>query len=144
MIPLFLVGCQPSEDLSNIMLGKWENQALHITVNTVSNTQATNHLDVPEGEWEKVLRIKPIQTTYTSDGKYTSTYLQLDGEKTKETIGEWSVEGDSLILSAQGVETKYKVYWEAPIARFIGYLDWDQDGNADDHYDGTQIKLKAN
>lgn len=37
-------------------------------------------LQAKEGEWEQVLKIKPIQTEFFDDDTFTSKYTNLNGE----------------------------------------------------------------
>ncbi len=95
---------------------------------------------VPKGEWEAVLKIKPILTTYLEDGNYNSEYIGLDGNPLQTTSGKWGVEGDTLYLTEQGKTTAYFFEWQEGKAAFKGYLDWDNDGLEDDLYVGIQVK----
>ncbi|OEK02416.1 hypothetical protein BFP97_13185 [Roseivirga sp. 4D4] len=95
---------------------------------------------VPAGQWEAVLGIKPILTTYTEDGKFNSDYISLEGELLQSKGGAWELKGDSLFLTEDGQTTAYFFDWREGKAGFIGYLDWDNDGHADDLYEGVQIK----
>jgi hypothetical protein len=45
-------------------------------------------------------------------------------------------------MEADGVEYTYRVSLKDDKARFIGLLDWDQDGKADDLYDGWQKRVE--
>lgn len=96
--------------------------------------------NIPKGQWEAVLKIKPILTTYLEDGNYNSEYINLDGSPLQTSTGQWRVEGDSLYLTEQGQTTAYFFEWQEGRATFKGYLDWDNDGASDDLYVGVQVK----
>ncbi len=95
---------------------------------------------VPKGQWEAILGIKPIRTTYALEGKYTSEYISLAGELLQSKEGQWELKGDSLFLTEDNQTTAYFFDWREGKAAFIGYLDWDNDGHADDLYEGVQLK----
>lgn len=95
---------------------------------------------VPKGQWEAVLGIKPIITTYTEDGKYTSDYISLEGDLLQSKEGQWQLKGDTLYLTEDEQTTAYFFDWREGKAGFISYLDWDNNGKANDLYEGIQVK----
>ncbi|MEO1050135.1 MAG: hypothetical protein AAFX87_05905 [Bacteroidota bacterium] len=127
-------------DLKTQLLGEWRNVSLYVTMDTKHQDSASAVTDVPAGQWETVLGIKPIRTTYKEDGTYTSEYRDLQDSVINVTSGSWSIEGDSLVLEAEGQSTKYKTEINGDQATFTGFLDWDQDGEEDDLYSGVQKK----
>ncbi len=143
---VFLMGCQQkgTEQLlqPDDMLGVWENVSLDIKINTFQNRDTTTFLRAPEGKWEEVLKIMPIRTAFDKNGGYTSTYRDLDGKVVGKSSGKWQIRNDSLVMEANGVEYTYRVSLKDDKARFIGLLDWDQDGKADDLYDGWQKRVE--
>ena len=141
---LFIVvfSCQRSKHtLSQQLIGTWENVSLEVKMNTINNTDSSGTLIVTPGNWEAILNIKPIKTTYRPDGTFTSQYFDLAGKAVGVEEGKWLVRNDSLILSSTGYQNTYKVTFEADKGRFVSRLDWDQDGLRDDHYDGWQKKI---
>jgi hypothetical protein len=123
--------------LADDLIGEWKNLAL--TVN-MKNGDIDSILNVPEGQWEKVLNIKPIATTFTTEGTYTSVYKSLEDEIMMTSSGTWAISGDTLRMTERGEDNYYHTKIENGIGTFTGYIDWDQDGEADDLYTGTQKK----
>ncbi|MBO3698685.1 hypothetical protein [Roseivirga sp. E12] len=135
--------CQDAHHLSPLdIVGTWENTTLNVEVSTVSNSDSSSILSIDIGEWEKTLNIKPISTTYWADGTFVSVYRGLDGQEIGKEEGNWSIRNDSLILSSSNYNNAYRVTIQNEQARFVSYLDWDQDGSKDDLYDGWQIKVE--
>jgi len=120
-------------------LGQWYNESMAVKINALDGT-VDSIFSVPAGQWEAILGIKPILTTYTEDGKFNSDYISLEGEVLQSKTGEWELKGDSLFLTEDGQTTAYFFDWREGKAGFIGYLDWDNDGHPDDLYEGIQIK----
>ena len=143
---LVAVGCSATKDESGLkmedLVGEWENTSLEVKMNTFQNRDTTSYLSAPEGKWEEVLKIQPIRTVYEADSTYTSLYKDLEGNPLGENKGTWFVRNDSLILTANDVEYTYAVEFAESKARFVSLQDWDQDGQADDLYDGWQKRIK--
>lgn len=119
------------------MLGTWSNldMAVRFPGDSVFN--------VPEGSWEEVLSIKPILTTYSADSTYTSDYYSLGDSLMFTSTGKWWVALDSLYLQDQSGITAYGVTLSGNTGLFIGYLDWDSDGEKNDLYSGRQLKVRG-
>ncbi len=133
-----LMACS-SENKIDYLLGEWYNESIRVDINALEG-EADSVFSVPAGQWENMLQIQPIVTTYKSDGTYESVYTDLEGEFLQKSNGEWELEGDSLYLTLQGQTTGYYFEWREGKGLFEGYLDWDIDGNTDDFYSGIQIK----
>lgn len=140
IISTFLYACTPA--MENQLIGTWENTTLNVQTNTAQGRDTTVYLSIEDGQWEKTLNIKPIITTYLDDGSFKSAYFGLDGEPVGTEEGTWRIRNDSLVLKSGGYDNVYKVTFEGNQARFVSYLDWDQDGAPDDLYDGWQKKVK--
>jgi len=123
---------------AELIIGEWYNESMIVTIDHGKPEETA--FKVPIGSWEEILGIKPILTTYTSDGNYTSVYTDLSGEVSMETFGTWEVKGDSIYLTENDITTAYKFVWMDGKAEFTGFLDWDEDGLLDDLYSGIQIK----
>lgn len=136
---LFLVSSCKSEGKKDLILGQWYNESLKVELGALDG-RADSVFNVPKGEWEAILGIKPILTTYKDDGTYSSEYIGLDDVPLQTSEGQWEVKGDSLYLTEQGQTTAYFFDWLEGKASFSGYLDWDNDGLEDDLYFGVQVK----
>ncbi|SMD36311.1 hypothetical protein SAMN04488029_2825 [Reichenbachiella faecimaris] len=142
LLGLGLVACSSADINKELLIGTWKNTALKVKMNTFQNQEATKWLTAQRGQWEAVLQIKPIETTYFSDGRFQSTYTGLDNKRLGTEEGYWKLNGDSLILSSDNYNNSYKLEWTGNELRFVAWLDWDQDGNKDDLYDGWQVKVE--
>ena len=120
-------------------MGQWYNESLTVKLNAKSGYGDSSFV-VPPGKWEEILEIKPILTTYLKNGTYHSQYENLKGQAIRESKGTWEVKGDTLYLTEEGITASYHFEWLDGKAKFTGYLDWDQDGVADDLYEGIQVK----
>jgi len=136
LISLIFCACQPS---TPSLIGSWENTSLTVTMK-LDNGQDSLML-VPEGSWADVLKIKPIVTNYAEDGTFKSEYFSLEGDPIGTEAGTWKMKGDSLILNSAGYDNAYQVSFEGDNVRFTSLLDWDQDGQPDDLYDGWQKRV---
>lgn len=137
-ISLLLLGCQ-QENKQEYLLGEWYNESVRVDIDALDG-EADSVFTVPAGQWEDILQIKPIHTTYKSDGTYESLYTDLDGSFLQKNSGQWEMIGDSLYLTQEGQTTGYYFEWQEGKGLFEGFLDWDTDGNTDDFYSGVQIK----
>ncbi|TRX59502.1 hypothetical protein FNH22_10105 [Fulvivirga sp. M361] len=116
--------------------GTWANLSLKVDI----GSDPDSVVDVPAGEWENVLQIKPIVTTFRKDSTFVSEYRNLGDSLFMTSSGVWWMQGDSLFMEEQGVMNSYFVELSTDTATFTAYLDWDQDGDADDLYSGMQIR----
>lgn len=138
LVGTMLCSCQPN--ISDKLIGTWENTTLNVQTNTAQGQDTTIYLVIEADQWEEILNIKPIITTYLADGSFKSEYFGLDGESAGTEAGTWEIRNDSLVLKSEGYDSVYKVIFKGEKVRFISYLDWDQDGETDDLYDGWQMK----
>lgn len=136
---LLIFSCRANNSKRGLILGQWYNESIKVELDAL-NGDVDSVFNVPKGQWEAILKIKPILTTYTQNGKYSSEYVELNGEPLQTSNGEWEVKGDSLYLTERGQTTAYFFDWQEGKASFSGYLDWDNDGLKDDLYYGVQIK----
>ena len=134
---LFL-SCEQS--IEDRLVGTWQNTSLDVTMAMPDGQDSLMHIE--QGQWEEVLRIKPIVTRYTVDGKFVSDYYTPEGKSLGSEIGDWEIRNDSLIFKSTNYKWAYKLTFDGNKARFTSLLDWDQDGLADDLYDGWQEKLE--
>ena len=126
---------QKSTITESDVIGTWKNQSLHITY-----VGRDSIFEVPTGQWEAVLKIKPIETTYQPDHTFISKYYALNDSLMFTNQGNWELKGDSLALTSEGVTTWYRFTIADGLGIFEGMLDWDQDGQANELYRGTQAK----
>ncbi|MCV9388318.1 hypothetical protein [Reichenbachiella ulvae] len=123
----------------NPLIGTWANVTLLVTMKRMKKNDSL--LQANEGEWEEVLKIKPIETTFNSDSTFASQYFTLDGQNFNTTLGKWWIENDSLVMESENGITKYDYRIQGNRVRFRATLDWDGDGEVDDSYDGVQVRI---
>lgn len=139
---LAIWACSDAGKTGDQLLGSWMNTELKVKMNTFQNQDTTRWLIAREGEWEKVLKIKPIVTTYFPDGTFRSEYKDLNDDPIGLEEGKWQLMGDTLKLSSSHYHYDYKLYMENDKIRFVALVDWDEDGKKDDLYDGWQVRVK--
>jgi len=122
-----------SDNRQTELVGEWRN--LSMIVRMPDST-----VNVPHGQWEAVLGIKPIRTTFSENGSFVSEYRTLEDSVFMTSAGTWSIEGDTLSMVERGNENKYFYSITGDTIIFRGFLDWDEDGQSDDHYTGMQLK----
>ncbi len=121
---------------ANDIVGSWCNLSMKVTY-----LNSDSVFNVPEGQWEEILRIKPIRTTYLKDSSFLSEYFKLDGSPLFTSSGTWYIKNDSLSLFSNGSVSTYKFSMDKNIGRFVGIIDWNEDGIRNEIYDGKQKKL---
>lgn len=138
---LLMYSCSPAPDKYEVLEGEWTNVSLVLEQKSVNNSDYDSVLRVEEGQWDSVLQMKPIRTTYLKNGTYTSRYYNLSDSLLFESEGKWHFRGDSLYLSTDEGTTAY-LFKMLPGNRagFVATLDWDDDGQPDDIYDSVQQK----
>lgn len=124
-------------EVSELLIGQWHNLEIEVVI---KREKGDSVAVVPYGKWEEILKIKPIVTSFNPDSTFVSEYRSLDDEIMMTSYGTWFVKGDSLIMSQDGTDNAYFTQIKNDTVSFSGYIDWDQDGEADDFYTGTQIK----
>ncbi|MGL1884899.1 MAG: copper resistance protein NlpE [Reichenbachiella sp.] len=124
---------------ANSIVGKWTNVSLLVTMKRLEKEDSL--LEAKEGEWEKVLKIKPIVTSFNEDSTFASEYYSIDGQLFNTFYGKWWIRNDSLIMLGEEGETSYYFEISNDRVRFQSKLDWDSDGTID-HYDAIQVKIE--
>lgn len=138
---LVTLSCSSKPDKYTLLEGEWTNVSLSLHQKTVNNSQKDSTLIIEEGQWDSLLRMKPIRTTYKNNGTYISRYYNLNDSLLFESEGKWHFLGDSLYLSSdEGLTVYYFQVLSEKRAGFNATLDWDNDGESDDIYDGVQQK----
>ncbi|UXX80420.1 hypothetical protein N7E81_04815 [Reichenbachiella carrageenanivorans] len=137
-----LVSCSAKKDGSlreSELIGKWTNVSLLVTMKRLEKQDSV--LQAKEGEWEKVLKMKPILSEFHEDHTFTAQYSNLQEEIIKEQVGKWLVRNDSLVIVIDGAETVYQFDVKNDRVTYKAKMDWDGDGHANDFYDAVQVKV---
>ena len=119
--------------------GTWQNLSMQVEI----ESEIDSVVDVPVGEWENVLNIKPIVTTFKEDSTFVSEYRNLGDSVFMTSTGVWWIKDDSLYMEEYGMLNVYHIDLKIDTITFTGYLDWDQDGMADDLYSGVQTRKSS-
>ncbi|QSE96613.1 hypothetical protein [Fulvivirga lutea] len=130
----------PEQTLSQQMVGTWRNLELKVTI---KNNSKDSVLNVPEGKWPEILNINPIETSFNEDGTFVSVYKDIGGNVIMSTNGTWGAIGDTLKMTKSNLTNSYHAQINEDIVTFKSYLDWDNDGERDDYYEGTQEKIST-
>ena len=132
-----------SEGLRKDIMGEWRNVYLKVTTNVLGSVDSARVTECDSTNWEKMLGIKPIRTFFLPDGTYRSEYYNLKDSLFMTNTGVWKISRDSLTMEQlQPKAAAYKVRTSVTngLAEFDGVIDFDNDGQADDHYQGKQRK----
>lgn len=131
------------EGLDKKLIGSWKNTALKVKINTALNGDSTGYIDVDESNWERVLKTKPMTTTFTEDGTYSLQYVNMSDSAIIASSGTWYVLNDSLFLNQKQPDVthfQYKVDLGNNTAKLTGLVDWEGDGEVDDEYEASLAK----
>jgi len=133
--------CSPKKKklTADQIAGTWTNVSLDITMKTANGDSL---LVADEGQWEEILNIKPIVTTYIPGGIFKSEYYTLEDQLFHTAYGKWEIRNDSLVLTTENEELAYFCEIDNEKAAFRALMDWDQDGQRDDIYAGVQIRTE--
>lgn len=143
LIGSILFACSPKKEdplRESELIGKWTNLSLLVTMKRLEKEDSIMH--AREGEWEKVLNIKPILSEFKDDGTFTAQYSNLNEEIIKEDEGKWFIRNDSLVIDIDDNETTYHFTVNNDRVMYKAKLDWDGEGHKNDYYDGVQVKVK--
>jgi hypothetical protein len=136
---IFFSCSSEKRDRKNEITGKWSNLTLDITI---KNSTSDSMIVAKEGEWEKVLGFKPIITQFSEDSSFKSEYYTLDNQLFHTSMGKWWIRNDSLVMQTENDISAFHFVKEGNRIKFRGILDWDQDGQMDDIYEGTQLQMQ--
>ena len=145
---LTFVSCGPKEKeksdaLRKDMVGEWRNVYLKVTTNALGSLDSVHVTECDTTNWEKMLGIKPIRTFFLPDGTYRSEYYNLKDSLIMTNTGVWKISNDTLTmeqLQPKAAAYKIKTTIVNGLAEFDGVIDFDGDGQTDDHYLGKQRK----
>lgn len=126
--------------LEQDIVGEWTNVSMRIMVKTYNNSDTSFIVDINEENWDMKMTVKPIVTTINEDGTYSSEFRNSFDSLIYKPEGTWLLDGDTLIMQDHQETYKYQIFIDGDISEFNSYVDWDNDGVADDEYFGIQRK----
>ena len=127
------------------LIGEWRNFSVKLEMPSYQGGASTFRLDANEDNWEEIMEMKPIRTYFQGNGTYVSEYRNLQDSVFMVHSGSWETSNDSLILRQHepvSFEYRYAVSMQGDTATFIAVMDFDGDGQQDDHYLGRQTKFE--
>lgn len=120
------------KNLNKFMLGSWQTEYIKIEMATVNKTDS---LQVFEDDFSKQNSGR-AQSMYKKDGTFSAWFLQPDGKRVGETVGNWKTKGDSLFVDYPYVGKQVQAWYHIKQKEngFEGTViyDWDNDGEFDD------------
>jgi len=138
-------GCQTPQKKAeeHSLIGEWRNLTLQVELNK-KNGEPTDTFSVDERTWELTLNIRPIRTYFRSDSTFNSEHFNLNDSLILNPEGIWFTNGDQITMITQQpfndtTECSYSI--SSDVATFGCWVDWDEDGDKDDWYVGTQRKF---
>ena len=143
---MILFACNSSNNESataSRLVGEWNNISIKVDIQSANNSDSNSVFDAKRGEWEPVVKIRPIRTFFNADSTWHSAHYTLKDSLFYDPSGRWWIEGDSLVMQQQlpaPETTKYFLTLNGDTASFRGILDWDTDKKRDDIYFGEQIR----
>jgi hypothetical protein len=147
---LVFLSCNSSDDskkssVAEQLTGEWNNFSMKVEINSKNNSDTNEVFEVDRQQWEEKLKIKPIRTFFRADSTWNSAHYNLKDSLIYDPSGKWWIAGDKLVMMQMVPSrdtTAYSFILKSDTASFECLLDWDMDGNKDDKYFGTQIKVK--
>ena len=129
-------------ELEQAIVGEWVNVSMRVWVKSYNNSDTSFIVDISEENWEMKMNIKPIVTTIYPNGTYISEFRNSFDSLIYMPEGMWLTDGDTLIMQDHQATYKYQIFLDGNRAEFNSLIDWDNDGLADDEYQGVQRKNK--
>jgi len=129
------------EDLT----GVWQNTLLDVQIKSYQGkADKDSAFVITKNNWEEKLKMKPIQTNYSTDSTWQSKYFDLSGKMSGTVSGKWWLKGDILWMHTLNPKDELNFYLcevNGNKASFKTTIDWDSDGVADDLYYGEQERV---
>ena len=129
-------------ELEQAIVGEWVNVSMRVWVKSYNNSDTSFIVDISEENWEMKMNIKPIVTTIYPNGTYISEFRNSFDSLIYMPEGTWLTDGDTLLMQDHQATYKYQIFLDGNRAEFNSLIDWDNDGLADDEYQGVQRKNK--
>ncbi|MBZ0244532.1 MAG: hypothetical protein K8H85_01165 [Cyclobacteriaceae bacterium] len=124
------------------LVGEWRNLALKVELDKKQG-RPSSIFEVNENTWEEQLQIRPIRTYFRNDGTFNSEHFNLQDSLVLNPSGSWTAtDGEITMMTTQPFsDTTMCTYTiKGNVVTFGCWVDWDEDGEKDDWYLGTQKK----
>lgn len=135
-----------NQELSRKLVGNWSNSVMKLDMKTYKNADSATSFETNSENWEEKMKIRPIVTSFKTDGTYNSLHKNLRDSVIYNPAGKWMIVADSLHMMdtfpAVGPVYRYKLKFKANnTIELTGQEDCDGDGKADDFYFSRQVRL---
>ncbi len=124
------------------LIGEWRNVSLRIEMDK-NHGEPSSIFEVDDTTWEEKLQIRPIQTFFTEDGHFNSEHYNLQDSLILNPEGTWNATDNEITMITTtpfNDTTACSFNIVNDIVTFGCWVDWDEDGEKDDWYEGTQRK----
>lgn len=141
--------CQTSKSENiadqNSLVGEWRNMSLRVELDK-KHGAPSSIFEVNESSWENELQIRPIQTSFNKDGTFNSAHYNLQDSLVLNPEGTWTATAEEVLMittSPFSDTTSCTYTIKDGVVTFGCWVDWDEDGEKDDWYLGTQKKYEV-
>lgn len=129
------------DKLARDILGKWSSHKMKVVFQGRHGGLGVDSLDVQRADWEKETQGKPIITAFKADNTYESWYYDVSGQVLlRNPGGTWTIRKDTIIMTqlnpSGGPTFRLHMARQKELLYFSGVMDFDLDGQSDDHYQG--------
>lgn len=149
-LSVVVLACQPQgkkaeENGIHPLIGEWRNVDLSVEMDK-KNGEPSRVFKVDENTWEDSLQIRPIRTYFRSDGTFNSEHFNLEDSLVLDPSGTWSTADEMITMIttrpfSDTTACEYQI--NGDVVTFGCWVDWDQDGDKDDWYLGTQKRFAS-
>lgn len=128
-------------DLKTALKGTWQTFQINVAINTADGRDTFRTESLTQEVWEKAFNMESPVYYFQADQKFRRVHRTLNGEIFSQSRGMWNTFGDTLVLIEPDTTYQYLVRIGNGKATFRTFLDWDDDGEADDEYQGLQRQI---
>ena len=149
---IIISSCNPEvesknhETKSDQIIGIWDSKFMYVIQETVDGSTTSRILNVTPQDYEQVLGLQTARAYFNEDESYFRAYIGLDGNEIKSDSGKWAVTGDTITISQFDPSgnmkiIKYHLEIRGDTAIFNSLMDYDGDGEEDDTFRGTSVRV---
>lgn len=128
-------------DLKAALQGTWQTFQINVAVNSADGKDTFRTESLTEAIWKETFNMEPPVWYFQPDQKYRRVHRSITGVEIDQSRGVWNTFGDTLVLIEPDATYQYIVKLGEGRAAFRTFLDWDDDGEEDDEYQGLQRQI---
>lgn len=142
-----LAGCNSNDarikEYPKKVVGRWILQKQTSVVNALEEGAEKDTIVVLEDRQYRELSLKPAEIEYGPEGAYLLVFKDYADQIKLRKPGLWMFNHDTLVYMQMDstVENKYAAVLTDTTMTLKGFIDYDDDGNTDDAYEGFYRKL---